>query len=68
MTKTMVIEGMMCAHCKAHVEKALNALEGVSAVVDLEAKTAHVTLSAPVSDDTLRNAVTEAGYEVISIQ
>ena len=68
MTKTMVIEGMMCAHCKAHVEKALNALDGVSAVVDLEAKTAHVTLSAPVSDDTLRNVVTEAGYEVISIQ
>ena len=68
MTKTMVIEGMMCAHCKAHVEKALNALEGVSATVDLEAKTAHITLSSPVSDDTLRNAVTEAGYEVTSIQ
>ena len=68
MTKTMVIEGMMCAHCKAHVEKALNALDGVSASVDLEAKTAHVTLSAPVSDDVLKNAVTEAGYEVTSIQ
>lgn len=68
MTKTMVIEGMMCAHCKAHVEKALNALDGVSASVNLEAKTAHVTLSAPVSDDVLKNAVTEAGYEVTSIQ
>ena len=68
MTKTMVIEGMMCAHCKAHVEKALNALDGVSASVDLEAKTAHITLSAPVSDDVLKNAVTEAGYEVTSIQ
>ena len=68
MTKTMVIEGMMCAHCKAHVEKALNALDGVTATVDLEAKTAHVTLSAPVSDDTLKNAVTEAGYQVVSMQ
>ena len=68
MTKTMVIEGMMCAHCKAHVEKALNALDGVTATVDLEAKTARITLSAPVSDDTLKNAVTEAGYEVVSIQ
>ena len=68
MTKTMVIEGMMCAHCKAHVEKALNALEGVSAAVDLQAKTAQITLSAPVSDETLKNAVVEAGYEVVSIQ
>ena len=68
MTKTMTINGMMCAHCQAHVEKALNALDGVEAKVDLEAKTATVTLSKEVSDDVLKNAVTEAGYEVVSIQ
>ena len=68
MTKTMTINGMMCAHCQAHVEKALNALDGVEAKVDLEAKTATVTLSKEVSDDLLKNAVTEAGYEVVSIQ
>lgn len=67
MTKTMVIEGMMCAHCQAHVEKALNALDGVSATVNLEAKTAAVTLDVPVSDDVLKNAVAQAGYEVVSI-
>ena len=67
MTKTMVIEGMMCAHCQAHVEKALNALDGVSATVNLEAKTATVTLDAPVSDDVLKDAVVQAGYEVVSI-
>ena len=67
MTKTMVIEGMMCAHCQAHVEKALNALDGVSATVNLEAKTATVSLDAPVSDDVLKNAVVQAGYEVVSI-
>ena len=67
MTKTMVIEGMMCAHCQAHVEKALNALDGVSATVNLEAKTATVSLDAPVSDDVLKNAVAQAGYEVVSI-
>ena len=39
-----------------------------SATVDLEAKTAHVTLSAPVSDDTLKSAVTDAGYQVVSMQ
>ena len=69
MTKTLNIEGMMCAHCVAHVEKALSALGGVtSAKADLEKKQATVTLAAPVSDQELKNAVVEAGYEVVSIQ
>ncbi len=63
--KTMVIEGMMCMHCKAHVEKALNSIEGVTATVDLESKTA--TISGDVADEVLKKAVTDAGYEVISI-
>ena len=67
MTKTIKIEGMMCPHCQARVEKALNALEGVTAVVDLEAGTAAVTLTGAVSDEALRQAVTDAGYEVTSI-
>ena len=67
MTKVMNINGMMCAHCQAHVEKALNAIDGVEAKVNLEAKNATVTLSKDVSDDVLKNAVTEAGYEVVSI-
>ena len=68
MTKTMTINGMMCAHCQAHVEKALNAIDGVTATVDLAAKTATVTLSKDVADEVLKNAVTEAGYEVVSIE
>ena len=67
MTKTMKIEGMMCMHCSSRVESVLNAIEGVSAKVDLEKKCAVVTLSAEVSDDVLRKAVTDAGYEVVSI-
>ena len=69
MTKTLNIEGMMCAHCVAHVEKALSALGGVTAAkADLEGKCATVTLGAPVSDQELKDAVTGAGYEVVSIQ
>ena len=68
MKKILTVEGMMCAHCQAHVEKALNAIDGVEAKVNLEAKTATLTLSKDVSDDVLRGAVTEAGYEVVSIQ
>ncbi len=67
MTKTMIIEGMMCPKCVAHVEKALNAVEGASAEVSLEQKSAVVTLAAEVSDDVLKAAVVDAGYEVVSI-
>ncbi|MFQ9480823.1 MAG: metal-sensing transcriptional repressor [Oscillospiraceae bacterium] len=55
MEKKIQIEGMMCQHCVAHVEKALTALGGVSAAqADLEGKCATVTLSAPVSDEELK--------------
>ncbi len=65
MTKTIHIEGMMCAHCTGHVEKALRALPGVSDVsVSLEEKTARVQGDASVSDEILKTTVTEAGYEV----
>ncbi len=68
MTKTMKIEGMMCMHCVAHVKKALESVSGVKSVeVSLENKTATVTLSKDVASDVLKNAVTEAGYEVVSI-
>ena len=66
MTKTMKIEGIMCAHCSGRVEKALNDLPGVTAAVNLEAGTASVTGDAP--DDVLTKAVTDAGYKVVSIQ
>ena len=61
----MTIEGMMCKHCAARVEKALNAIEGVTAAVDLEAKTAAVIGEA--DDTALRKAVEDAGYTVVSI-
>ncbi len=68
MNKTMIIEGMMCAHCTGRVQKALEGIEGVESVsMSLEEKSASLTLSAPVSDEALKNAVTEAGYEVTAI-
>ena len=64
--KTITIKGMMCAHCVAHVEKALTALEGETAKVDLASGTAVVT--GPASDEALTKAVTDAGYEVVDIK
>ncbi len=67
-TKVLTVEGMQCGHCKAHVEKALGDLSGVSsALVDLEAKTATVALSEGVADAVLQAAVEKAGYTVVSI-
>jgi copper ion binding protein len=64
-----MIEGMMCKHCAARVEKALNQVEGVSATsVDLEGKSATVTLSAAVDNGVLAAAVTDAGYQVTDVQ
>ena len=65
MEKKVIIDGMMCMHCRAHAEKALNALEGVTATVDLESKTAFVT--GEVSDEAIIAAIDEAGYKVVSI-
>lgn len=67
MTKKMVIDGMACSHCSGRVEAVLNAIDGVSAVVDLAAKTATIDLTADVADAVLRKAVEDAGYTVVSL-
>ena len=68
MTKTMKIEGMMCAHCEANVKKALEAIATVdSAEVSHEKGTAIVTLNAETDNDILRKAVEEKEYQVIDI-
>ena len=69
MKTTLSIEGMMCGHCQATVEKALKGVPGVSeVVVSLEDKNAVVTAEESVSADALKAAVVDAGYEVTNIQ
>ena len=64
MEKTLKVEGMMCMHCKASVEKALGAVPGVTAVtVDLEAKTAVVVCDASVAGSDLCAAVEKKGFK-----
>ena len=66
-TRTMKIEGMMCMHCSGRVEQALNAIPGVTATVNLEAKSATVHAEPQVESSALQKAVEDAGYKVISI-
>lgn len=64
MEKKLHVEGMMCMHCKASVEKVLTAVSGVTAVVvDLDAKSAVVTCDASVMDADLIAAVEKKGFK-----
>ncbi len=67
MKKIIDIKGMTCGHCQARVEKVLNEIDGVEAKVDLKKNRAVVNLKKDISDQILRNTVTEAGYEVVDI-
>ncbi|MFR5683977.1 MAG: heavy metal translocating P-type ATPase [Clostridia bacterium] len=69
MKKEIIIEGMSCMHCTARVQKELEKVDGVEEVtVSLEEKKAVVTLQKKTSDEILRQAVEQAGYEVIQVK
>ena len=64
METVIKVEGMMCKHCKAKVEKVCKAVPGtVDAVVDLQAKTVTVTGNADTA--ALKKAITDAHFEVV---
>lgn len=67
MKKIIEINGMTCGHCQAMVEKVLNAIDGVQAKVDLKKKRAVVSFTKEVSEQKMKEVITEAGYEVVSI-
>jgi len=68
MEKKIMIEGMMCGHCKAKVEKAIAEVPGVNAcTVDLAAKTATVDLAEPVADEVLFAAVSAKGFTPVKV-
>lgn len=65
---TLMVEGMMCPRCVAHVKDALEAVDGVAvAEVDLEGKCAVVEHDASTEPESLAKAVVDAGYEVLSV-
>ena len=63
MEKVLLVDGMMCNHCRMTVEKALKSVPGVTdAAVDLENKTATITMAEEVPDEALMNAVKEKNF------
>lgn len=67
MTKTLIIDGMMCSHCAGRIEKALNGIDGVQAKVELDKKRALVELSKDISDSVFAEVITKAGYQLKEI-
>ena len=69
MTKTVKIEGMMCAHCEANVKNTLEALDGVTgAEVSHETGSAVITLSKEVDDSVIEKAINDKGYKFIKVE
>ncbi len=69
MNKILSIEGMSCQHCVMHVTNALNEVAGVSEVeVKLDDNSAVITAAGSVSDESIKEAVAETGYEVTNIE
>ena len=62
-TRTYDVPGISCGHCKSAIEAEVGKVAGVTdAVVEIEART--VTVEGDATDEQLRAAITEAGYEV----
>ncbi len=67
-SKEIMIEGMMCNHCVNHVKKALESIDGVTAIVELDKNKATITSSNQVSDEVITHNIKEAGYTVLTIK
>jgi copper chaperone len=63
---TYTVKGMTCGHCVSSVTEEVSAISGVQQVdVDLPTGKVTITSDAPVTEDAVRAAVTEAGYELV---
>lgn len=68
MEKILKVEGMSCNHCVMAVKRALTGLNGVGTVeVDLENGKVTV-VGEELKDDAMKEAIDDAGYEVVSIE
>ncbi len=69
MNKMILIEGMSCHHCTDRVQKALSSIDGVTvASTSIDEKNAVIKLHKEVANDALKQAVEQAGYDVIDIR
>lgn len=66
METVYVVKGMTCGHCAGAVTEEISALPGVGKVdVALDTGKVTVTSEAALTEDAVREAVDEAGYELV---
>ena len=68
MKKKILVEGMSCGHCVNHVSEALKDIGAKDVEVNLDKKLATAEISEDITDKAIKEAIEEAGYEVIGIQ
>jgi copper chaperone len=68
MKKIISVEGMSCGHCVKHVNEALVDLGAKDVEVSLEAKVAIAEISQEITDEAIKLALEDAGYEVVGIE
>lgn len=67
MKKKILVEGMSCGHCVNHVSEALKELGAKDVEVNLERKLATAEISEGITDDAIKLAIEDAGYDVVGI-
>jgi len=68
MKKQILIEGMSCGHCVNHVVEALKEIGAKDVDVSLEKKLAIAEISEEITDEAIKAAIDDAGYEVVKIE
>lgn len=66
--KKIYIEGMSCSHCTAHVTETLANLPGVLSVVEVSLSGKYAVIEGSASDQAIREAIDEAGYDISRIE
>ena len=68
MKKKISVEGMSCSHCVNHVTEALKEIGGTEVEVSLERKLATAEVAESVTDEVIKAAIEDAGYDVVGIE
>ena len=68
MKKKILVEGMSCGHCVNHVSEALKEIGAKDVEVNLESKFATAEIGDNISDDAIKVAIEDAGYDVVKIE
>ena len=68
MKRKILVEGMSCSHCVNHVSEALKEIGAKDVEVNLERKFATAEIGEDITDDAIKLAIEDAGYDVVGIE